>query len=73
MVTVGIAVMTILRSIVAFPSAFVATTVKSDVPIAVGMPVNAPVPVFKLKPAGSAPLLINHVIGVLPVTMSLWL
>ena len=73
MVTVGISVMTILRFIVSFPATFVALTVKSYVPIAVGMPVIAPVLSFKLKPVGSVPLDIDQVIGVVPAALSLWL
>ena len=73
MVTAGICVMTILMSFVVLPTEFVALTVKLDVPIAVGMPVIVPVVSFKTKPVGSVPLAIDHVIGVVPVAVSLWL
>ena len=72
-VTVGISVMTILRFIVPLPATFVALTVKLYVPIAVGIPVIAPVLSFRLKPAGSVPLDIDHVIGVVPAALSFWL
>jgi hypothetical protein len=42
--------MTILSALVTFPAAFVALIVKLDVPIAVGVPVIAPVVAFKFKP-----------------------
>jgi len=70
-VTVGIAVMTILMSLVLFPAALIALTVKAYVPIAVGMPVIVPVVSFKLIPVGSVPLDIDQVIGVVPVAVSL--
>ena len=69
----GISETTIFRFTVVFPAVFVALTVKFDVPIAVGVPVIAPLVAFKLKPAGSVPLLIAQVIGVVPVAESLWL
>ena len=72
-VIVGISVTTILRFVVAFPAAFVALTVKLDVPIAFGTPVIAPVAASKFKPAGSVPLDIDQVIGVVPVARSVWL
>jgi hypothetical protein len=69
-VTVGISVMTILRFIVVFPAAFVAMTVKLNVPVSVGVPVIPPFDAFKLKPVGSVPLLMDQVIGVAPVALS---
>ena len=72
-VTVGISVMTILRFIVAFPAVFVALTVKLYVSADVGMPVIAPVDVFRFKPTGNEPPDIDQVIGVVPVALSLWL
>jgi hypothetical protein len=72
-VTVGIAVITILKLRVVFPAEFVALTVKLNVPIVVGTPVIAPFVAFKLKPAGSVPFDIAHVIGVVPVADSFWL
>ena len=65
--------MTILRALVLFPAEFVTLTVKPNVPIAVGVPVIAPLDAFRLKPVGSAPLLIVQFIGVVPVAVSLWL
>ena len=70
MVIVGTAVITMLRVFVLFPAAFVALTEKLNVPIAVGVPVITPMVPFKLRPAGSTPLAINHVIGVVPVAAS---
>ena len=65
--------MVILRDFELFPAEFVALTVKLKVPIAVGVPVIAPVDTFILKPVGSLPLVIDQVIGVVPVTLSVWL
>ena len=82
-VTAGICVMTILMSLVILPTEFVALTVKLYVPIAVevelnttisvGVPEITPVVSFKIRPVGSVPLAIDHVIGVVPVAVSLWL
>ena len=72
-VTVGICVITILKSLVVFPTELVALIVKLNVPIAVGVPVIAPVVSFKTKPVGSVLFTIDHVIGVVPVAVSLWL
>ena len=57
----------------ALPAAFAALTVKLNVPVAVGVPVIAPVDAFKLRPVGSEPPDIDQVIGVEPVAVSLWL
>ena len=65
--------MTMLRLLVVFPAEFVALTVKLNVPIAVGIPVIAPLVSFKIRPVGSAPFDIDQVIGVVPVALSLWL
>ena len=62
--------MIMLRFLVVFPAEFVALTVKLNVPIVVGIPVIAPVAVFKFKPVGRLPLAISHVIGVVPVALS---
>ena len=70
MVTVGIAVITILRLLVVFPAEFAALTVKLNVSIDVGVPVIAPVDAFRFKPTGRLPLLIDQVIGVVPVAFS---
>ena len=66
---VGSAEITILRAFVPFPALLVALTVKLNVPVAVGVPVIAPVAVFKLNPVGSLPLLIAQVIGAVPVAL----
>ena len=70
-VIAGICVTTILMFLVVFPTEFVALTVKSNVPIVVGIPVIAPVVSFKFSPVGSVPLAIDQVIGVVPVAVSL--
>ena len=72
-VIIGNAVTTIFRFIEALPATFVALTVKLNGPVAVGMPVIAPLVAFRFKPVGSAPLPIDQVIGVVPVAASLWL
>jgi len=72
-VIVGTAVTIMLRAFVPLPVAFVALTVKLNVPIAVGVPVMAPVASFKLKPAGSVRFEIDQVIGFEPVAASIWL
>jgi len=72
-VIVGTAVTTMLRVLVPLPVAFVALTVKLNVPIAVGVPVMAPVVSFKLRPVGSVRLEIDQVIGFEPVAVSIWL
>ena len=71
MVTIGVSKMTMLRFTVALLVEFVAMTEKLNVPATVGIPVIAPFVAFKLKPAGSVPLDIDHVIGVVPVALSL--
>ena len=73
MVTVGISVTRILRFIVTLPATLVALAIKLNVPAAVGVPVIAPLVVFRFKPVGSAPLPIAQVIGVVPVALSVWL
>ena len=72
-VTAGICVTKIFMLLVVFPTGLVALTVKSNEPIAVGVPVIAPVVSFKIRPVGSLPLNTAHVIGVVPVAVSLWL
>jgi hypothetical protein len=44
----------------------VASTVKAEVPLVVGVPEMTPVPAARLRPAGSAPLLIDQVYGGVP-------
>jgi len=44
----------------------VTVTVKSEVPAAVGVPVMIPVESSRLKPAGSVPVVTDHVYGVTP-------
>jgi len=70
MVILGISEMTILKFTVALPASFVATTVKLNVPAAVGIPDIVPLDVFKLMPVGSVPLVIDHVIGTIPIAAS---
>ena len=52
------------------PKALVALTVKVAVPNTVGVPLMTPVEAFKVSPAGSAPPVRAHVIGVLPEALS---
>jgi hypothetical protein len=59
-----------LRALVPFPAAFVALTVKLNVPAAVGVPEITPVVGFKLKPAGRLRADIDQVIGAVPVAAS---
>ena len=59
-----------LRAFVALPAAFVATTVKLNTPVVVGMPEIAPVFQFRLKPFGILPPEINQDIGVVPLAAS---
>ena len=73
MVTAGSAETTIFRFTVALPTEFVALTIMSDAPATVGVPVIAPVDAFRLRPVGNEPVVIDHVIGVVPVAASLWL
>ena len=57
-------------------SASVAFTVKliGPVTLPVGVPVIAPVPAFKLSPAGREPTLIDQAYGLIPpVAASVWL
>ena len=62
--------MTMLSALVSFPAVFIAMTVKLNVPAANGVPVIAPVDVFKLKPPGRSPTTIIQVIGAVPVALS---
>jgi len=62
--------MTILRSFVALPAAFVALTVKLYAPAFVGVPEITPVVAFKFKPGGRLPEEIDQVIGVVPLAVS---
>jgi uncharacterized protein (UPF0212 family) len=64
---------TMLSAFVALPAAFVALTVKLKVFSAVGVPEITPVAPFKLRPAGKAPLSTVHVIGALPLALSVCL
>jgi len=72
-VIIGSSQTTILRFAVAFPTEFVALTVKLNVPVSVSMPEIAPVDAFRFKPVGSVPVLITQFIGVVPVAASFWL
>src|SRR3990172_2659869 len=56
------------------PFVSVTRTVIFSVPDAVGVPLIAPVPLFKLSPSGSTPTVIDQVSGSLPpVDVSVWL
>ena len=63
----GSSEMTILRTFELFPTELVALTVKTNVPVVVGLPEISPVAEFKSKPAGNLPMEIDQVIGVVPV------
>ena len=65
----GFVDITMLRFLVEFPAELDALTVKLNVPAVVGVPVIAPLDVFRFKPVGSVPLLIAQVIGVVPVAV----
>ena len=60
-------VTTIVNCFELFPAAFVALTVKLDVPAVVGVPEINPVFWFRVKPDGKLPLDIAQVIGGVPV------
>jgi hypothetical protein len=60
----------ILRFLVSDPVEFVALTAKLNVPALVGVPEIVPEFVFKPKPAGRPPLVMDQVIGVVPVAVS---
>ena len=49
-----------------FPTAFVAVTVNVETPGAEAVPLMTPVEEPKLRPAGSVPLVMVHVIGLVP-------
>jgi hypothetical protein len=55
---------------VSFPEEFAALTVKLNMPDTIGVPEMYPVALFKLKPLGKAPLMIDQVIGVVPLASS---
>jgi hypothetical protein len=59
-----------LKYFVVFPAVFSALTTKLDVPAVVGVPEINPVLEFKFNPAGRVPLVIDQVIGVVPVAAS---
>ena len=61
--------MSMLNVFVVFPALLVALTIKLEYPGVVGVPVIAPVDVFKLRPPGSFPSAKAQVIGVVPVTV----
>jgi hypothetical protein len=60
-------------AIESLPTTLSAFTVKLNAPAAAGVPAIYPVLAFKLKPGGSSPFDIDHVIGVAPVATTLWL
>ena len=65
--------MVILNGLLSEPPLLVAGTVKLDVPSEVGVPEIRPVLSFKVKPVGREPLVTLHVIGAVPVAVSVWL
>ena len=66
--------MTIVTFCVALGSVpLAACTTKLKLPGVVGVPERTPVLLFRLRPAGSVPLVILHVIGVVPLAVKLWL
>ena len=54
-----------------FPTAFVAVTVNVEAPVADGVPLMVPVEEPKLRPAGNVPLVMVHVIGLVPDAIKL--
>jgi hypothetical protein len=52
------------------PPALVAVTVGAKTPVVVGVPLMVPVEEPSVKPEGSAPPVTVHVIGVVPVAVS---
>ena len=58
-----------LNALVAFPTELFARTVKLYVPAVVGVPEIVPVLGLMVKPAGRAPEVISHVIGIDPVAV----
>ena len=68
----GASAIVIESALVADPAEFSAFTVKLEVPAAVGVPVIVPL-VFRVNPAGSVPLEMLHVMGVVPVAARVWL
>ena len=69
---VGAATIVIVSCLVTEPAEFSARTVKVNVPAAVGVPVIAPVVAFSVNPPGKAPDEMLHVIGAVPLTLSVW-
>ena len=66
------AAITIENCFVSLPAALVALAVKLNVFAAVGVPEITPA-VERVKPVGNVPVSMLHVIGVSPVTASVWL
>ena len=64
--TIGVA-MAILRPWLAWPRVLVARRVKVKMPAVVGIPVMAPVVVFKFRPDGSVPVGMDQAMGAKPV------
>ena len=69
MAIIGIPEIVMLKAFVPLPPEFVALIVKLNVPATVGEPEITPVETFKLKPFGNLPLLIDQVIGGVPVAL----
>jgi hypothetical protein len=59
--------------LVSFPTELAALTVKVDVPFTIGVPEITPVVGARLNPTGNAPLSRLHVMGVVPVAVSVCL
>ena len=50
-----------------------ACTVKLNEPAVVGVPLNTPLAALRASPAGSVPVAMLQVIGVVPVAVKVWL
>ena len=68
-VITGGAVITMDNALVSLPTLLVAFTVKLEVPATVGVPDITPA-AESVKPVGRLPLANDHVIGVVPVAVS---
>ena len=66
-------VIVIDSSFVSLPALLAALTVKVEVPAAVGVPLISPVVSFSVRPLGSSPLIMLHMIGSVPVAVKVWL
>ena len=50
-----------------------ACNVNTNEPAAVGVPLSTPLAGLSVRPGGSAPVAIDHVIGVVPLAVNVWL